>query len=239
MRNMCRNVEMQATPLQRIPGVSVVKTTFDYLLSNILNGTWKHGDKIPSENELRVILNVSRHTIRQAIANLNMLGILESRQGDGNYVQEVGIGLYADFLIPHLLFNKNNISQLIEFREAVEISAAYYAALRATEDDLKQIEEKFRICEENKHDTQNYPSFDMDFHLAIAVASKNELLRQSLSVIEKNCFDAIKGYFDASLAEQGVGCHQKIYEAIVRRDADSAKAYMMQHMQNIFSKVNK
>lgn len=238
MSNMSQMMEMQAVPLQRTPGVSVVKTTFNYLLSNILNGTWKHGDKIPSENELRATLNVSRHTIRQAIANLNMLGILESRQGDGNYVQQVGIGLYADFLLPHLIFNKNNVSQLVEFREAVEVEAAYYAALRATEEDLKQIEEKFKICEENRHDTENYPSYDMDFHTAIALASKNELLHQSLSVIEKHCFDAIKGYFDSSLAEQGVGAHQKIYEAIVNRDADSAKAHMMQHMQNIFIKLN-
>lgn len=239
MYDMHETMENQAVSQQHTPRVSVVKTTFDYLLSNILNGTWKPGDKIPSENELRITLNVSRHTIRQAIANLSMLGILETKQGDGNYVQQVGIGLYADFLLPHLIFNKNNVSQLFEFREAVEVEAAYYAALRATDEDIRQIEEKFRICEENRHDTENYPSYDMAFHTAIALASKNDLLRQSLSVIEKHCFDAIVDYFDSSLAEQGSGAHQKIFEAIVKRDADAAKAHMMQHMQYIFTKLNK
>ena len=71
-----------------------------------------------------------------------MLGILETRQGDGNYVRETGIGLYIDFLIPYLMINTANVSQIIEFREAIEISVARLAARRATEENLEDIRQK-------------------------------------------------------------------------------------------------
>ena len=223
---------------QQTQKVSVVKSVFDFILSNIMNGTWKQGDKIPSENELRAQLNVSRHSIRQAIANLNMLGILDTRQGDGNYVQQVGVGLYADFLLPYLVVNKDNIAQIVTFRESIEVASAYYAALHATEEDWKLIREKMEICAERTHELDIYPAYDLDFHTAIAAASKNELLYQSLSVVKKHCFDAIRDYFDASLAEEGAYYHQKIYDAIVRRDADEARLQMWYHMKNILLRVD-
>ena len=92
------NMAQKTDSIPKVPKVNVSKTTFDILFRNIMDGTWKTGEKIPSENELKNSLMVSRHTIRSAIANLNMLGILETRQGDGNYVRETGIGLYIDFL---------------------------------------------------------------------------------------------------------------------------------------------
>ena len=118
------NMAQKTDSIPKVPKVNVSKTTFDILFRNIMDGTWKTGEKIPSENELKNSLMVSRHTIRSAIANLNMLGILETRQGDGNYVRETGIGLYIDFLIPYLMINTANVSQIIEFREAIEISVA-------------------------------------------------------------------------------------------------------------------
>lgn len=227
-----------AEPVPQTQKVSVAKSTFDFILSNIMNGTWKQGEKIPSENELRAMLNVSRHSIRQAIANLNLLGILDTRQGDGNYVRQVGVGLYADFLLPYLLINKENIAQIVAFRESIEVASAYYAALHATEEDLKLIQEKLEICEEQKHDIANYPAYDLDFHSAIAAASKNELLYQSLSVVKKHCFAAIRDYFDSSLAEQGAYYHEKIYDAICRRDAEDARQQMWYHMKNIMVRVD-
>lgn len=228
------------TPITpKVPKVNVTKTTFDILFQNIMNGKWKVGEKIPSENELRNSLSVSRHTIRSAIANLNMLGIIESRQGDGNYVKSAGIGLYIDFLIPYLMINQANIPQIIEFRKCIEVATAKYATLRATEEDLDNIGTKLNICNVNRHNTNIYPQCDMDFHVSIAVASKNELLLQSMNVIRQYCFDAINDYFNESLAEEGANFHQNIYAALLRHDATSAEFYMTKHMDNILERVQK
>ncbi len=225
--------------IQKVPKVNVTKTTFDILFHNIMDGTWKEGEKIPSENELKNSLMVSRHTIRSAIANLNMLGILETRRGDGNYVKATGIGLYIDFLIPYLMINNSNVSQIIEFRESIEISAARYAAIRATDEDLDMIGEKLRTCNSTRHNTEIYPSYDLEFHCSIALASKNELLIQSLNVIKQYCFSAIRQYFNEELAEEGANCHQEIYRALINRDPDTAAHYMSVHMGNILSRINR
>lgn len=222
----------------RVPKVNVTKTTFDILFRNIMDGNWKVGEKIPSENELKNTLMVSRHTIRSAIANLNMLGIIESRQGDGNYVKAAGIGLYIDFLIPYLMINQSNISQIIEFRKCIEVGAAKYAALRATEEDLQLIGDKLDACNENQHNTDLYPQCDMEFHVAIAQASQNDLLLQSMNVIKQYCFDAIKEYFNEGLAEEGATCHQEIYTALLRHDSVAAQEHMAKHMDNILNRIH-
>lgn len=233
---MAENVERQIE-IPRIHKVSVAKETFDYLLKNIMTGTWKKGEKIPSENELREALNVSRHTIRAAISNLNMLGLLETRRGEGNYVNETGIGLYADFLLPYLIINRQNVSQIIEFRESIEVASAYYAAIRATQNDIDKIRQQLELCKKNVNNTEIYPAYDMEFHSTIAEASKNELLYQSLCVIKKNCFDAIRDYFDESMASEGADYHDKIYAAICKHDADEARKCMESHMHNILRRL--
>ena len=222
------------TPIQK---TSVSKETFDFLFKNIMNGTWKVGEKIPSENELRNSLMVSRHTIRSAVANLNMLGILESRQGDGNYVKATGIGLYIDFLIPYLMINESNAHQIIEFREAIEVTAARYAAIRATEEDLQSIKQKLDLCNENKHNLDIYPVYDLDFHCEIAKASKNDMLYQSMNVIKQYCFKAISNYFNENLAEEGADYHLSIYSALLAHDPDAAEHYTYEHMHNISTKL--
>lgn len=223
--------------IPKVQRVNVTKATFDILFRNIMDGTWKNGEKIPSENELKNSLMVSRHTIRSAIANLNMLGILETRQGDGNYVRATGIGLYIDFLIPYLMINKSNVMQIIEFREAIEISAVRLAARRATEDDLKDIKAKLDLCYSNRHDTDAYPAFDLEFHSSIARASKNDLLIQSMNVIKQYCFQAISAYFSEDLAEAGADCHQELYSALCNHNEDAAALYMSKHMGNIISRL--
>ena len=231
------NMAQKTDSIQKVPKVNVSKTTFDILFRNIMDGTWKTGEKIPSENELKNSLMVSRHTIRSAIANLNMLGILETRQGDGNYVRETGIGLYIDFLIPYLMINTANVSQIIEFREAIEISVARLAARRATEENLEDIRQKLEACNSSRHNTTAYPAVDLEFHCAIARASKNDLLIQSMNVIKQYCFQAISSYFTEDLAEAGADCHQKLFEALCAHNEDEAALYMSRHMANIISRI--
>ena len=122
--------------IPKVPKVNVSKTTFDILFRNIMDGTWKTGEKIPSENELKNSLMVSRHTIRSAI---------------------------ADFLIPYLMINTANVSQIIEFREAIEISVARLAARRATEENLEDIRQKLEACNSSRHNTTAYPAVDLEF----------------------------------------------------------------------------
>ena len=228
-----------SSDISKIQKVNVSQATFDTLLGKVMDGTWKQGEKIPSENELKDMLGVSRHTVRSAITNLNMLGILETRRGDGNYVKGTGVALYIDFLIPYLFINKTDVTKILEFRESIESTVARYAAIRATDEELKQIGEKMHICERNSHDLQNYLATDFDFHLAIANASKSDLLIQSMFVVKKYCFAAIAEYFDLEMALDGTDHHHRLlYDALLSRDGDRACEAMGNHIRSIIKKVN-
>ena len=221
-----------------IKKVSVSQATFDTLLENIMNGTWKPGDKIPSENELREMLGVSRHTIRSAITNLNMLGILETHQGEGSYVQETGVAVLMDFLIPYLLKSDTDVSRILEFRESIESTAARYAALRATDEEIALIKEKMLLCEQHKDDYEHYPTYDFDFHLAIAEASKSDLLIQSMYIVKKYCFTAIMNYFDEKLVHQGTDFyHTRIFNEIQNHNPDAASSTMDMHIRDIIHTI--
>lgn len=66
---------------------NVTEDVVDYLKQKIMDGTWKPGDKISSENELTACLSVSRASVRYAIQHLIAVGVLESFQGKGTFVK--------------------------------------------------------------------------------------------------------------------------------------------------------
>ena len=96
------------------------------------------GSKLPNENVLSEELNVSRTTLREAIRILATGGILEIRRGRGTFVRE-------DFVpgrmegMSSLTSAKVKIRDLYEMRLIFEPEAAYYAAQRATEEEIQRI----------------------------------------------------------------------------------------------------
>lgn len=88
---------MQITPIQK---VNVVEEIFDQLQSMLIEGTWKPGDKIPSENELSETFGVSRMTIRQALQKMKALGLIETRSGSGSFVRKISPDDSLQDLVP-------------------------------------------------------------------------------------------------------------------------------------------
>ena len=220
------------------PKVSVSQKTFNTLLGMVMDGTWREGEKIPSENELRDILGVSRHTVRAAINVLSMLGILETRRGDGNYIKTTGFGLSMNFLIPYLCVNGNDIEPIIEFRESIESTMTRYAARRATEEDIERIHEKLELCERCADDLDAYMTADFDFHSEIARASRNELLIQCMHIIKAYYFPAVKKYFNHAIARDGVDRHRRVFDAIAAHDEDGAAVHMAAHISGVLTRIH-
>ena len=78
---------MKATPVKRI---SISEQIAQQIKEQIISGELKPGDKLPSENELCKMYQVSRTSVRQALANLSSLDLIETRFGDGSHVKEPG-----------------------------------------------------------------------------------------------------------------------------------------------------
>jgi GntR family transcriptional repressor for pyruvate dehydrogenase complex len=217
-----------------IKKVNVGEETFKFIFSYIMDSQKKHGDKIPSENEFKAILGVSRHTIRNALNSLSMLGILETKQGDGNYIASKGVGLYMNLLIPHITFTNDDLRSIMEFRFGIESSNAYYAAKYATDEDIEYLENKLLLCEAcNPNDIERFLELDYDFHFAVSEVTKNEMLIQSMNIITKYCYTALVKCLTQATAQSRFQYHHKVLEAIRNHDTDKASQYMSQHIHSI------
>lgn len=217
-----------------IKKVNVGEETFKYIFNYVMSSNRKQGDKIPSENEFKEMLGVSRHTVRNALNSLNMLGVLETKQGDGNYIASKGVGLYMNLLIPHISFDKDNIRTIMEFRFGIECTSAYYAAKYATEKDIRYLENKLYICEScNPDDIERFLELDFDFHFAVSEVTKNDMLIQSMYIIKKYCFSALGKILTSTTTQTGTHYHKMILDNIRNHDADKAFHYMSQHIHTV------
>jgi len=149
---------------------------YDQLLKQIKEQKWPEGAKLPSENELRVELGVSRISIREAMQKLTALGIVETRQGEGSFVRRVTSDTYSDLMFPMFMINKNSLQEILEYRLVMEVGATEIAADRITLEELATLEEIVVRMEQNESDIKRFSHDDLLFHMAIAKATKNQMI---------------------------------------------------------------
>ena len=119
---------------------------------NILDGGLNKGDKLPSERDLAEQFEVSRPSIREAINKLQAKGIIEKIPGGGSYICETLGSSFTDPLLEILAKNQDAPLDMLEMRYAIEGLSAYLAALRATQEDKKLIQQRFdELIEAHTH----------------------------------------------------------------------------------------
>lgn len=153
----------------------VTELVFDQLKENIINGNWKPGDKIPSENVLSSLLGVSRMSVRVAIQRLAALGMLDAKVGEGTFVRSFEPSSYIREFMPMALEAKNQIS-ILEFRKALESESIRLAIKRASDEEIGELREIYRQMEKYRRSNRDrYMQLDYDFHFKIAQMSCNEI----------------------------------------------------------------
>ena len=90
---------------------------------------WPPDSKIPSENELRSSLSVSRDTVRE---RLGALGLLESKQGKGTFVRKVDVGFYLNLVVPSLFLDEHDSVNILQFMKAIQAESVRFACRKAT-----------------------------------------------------------------------------------------------------------
>jgi len=198
----------------------------------ILDGKFHPGDKLPSERELATKLNVARSSVREALRALELLGYLESRQGEGTFIKNRSSAEMIESMAYFILKEKDALDDMFEVREIMECETVYLAALRATEEDvdrLEQIIEKARCSIE----ADIIPLVeDIEFHYALAEASKNEVLLSVMNTISQ----FVRSGKENSLSLPGrpqmsINDHIEILTAIKERDAMRAREAMRNHLK--------
>ena len=217
---------------------NVTDQVYEDLFHMILRGDYAPGDRIPSENELKQIFNVSRNTIRAALNRMNVLGIVETRHGDGTYLRGIGTNMYLNTFVPAFLANSEDLMGLMVFRRGVEVSSARLAAIHASEEDLRNLEDYFEYLRHQDISNKEFAESTSDFHVKIAVASKNEMLVQMLELIRWVITSKMADFlhYKPDVADSSY-YHYMIFRCIKQRKPDEA-AYMMDcHMKLLIDRV--
>ena len=104
-------------------------------------GTLKKGDKLPSERKLVEQLQVSRASIREALRALEVIGLIECRQGEGNYIKTSFQDNLFEPLSIMFMLEGSNPEAIWELRKIMEVEAAGLASKRITDEQLKELKE--------------------------------------------------------------------------------------------------
>ncbi|MFR5601654.1 MAG: FadR/GntR family transcriptional regulator [Lachnospiraceae bacterium] len=218
---------------------NLVDEAYNQIITMIASGEWEEGSKIPSEKELCEALGVSRNTVRAALSRLNGLGIIETRQGFGYSVRNLNTGVYLNALLPTLLLRSRDMECITEFRIGVESEAAYLAAERATEEDLEKMRVACEKASQSGNDQDEFAKYDMEFHRTVSEASKNVMFIKTAEMLETMYTTWLMGFLRTHGMEKSKNYHYNIYLSIANRDAEGAKRYMMEHLQDVLCKVKK
>lgn len=208
------------------------------LEGRILEGTLKPGERLPPERELAQRLGVSRPSLREAIQKLEALGLVESRQGGGTFVASVIAPALTDPLLRLFQRHPETVYDLIEFRQALEGIASYYAAIRATEADRQILERRFEEMEHAnvRGDPTAEAEADAELHLAIAEAAHNAVLLH----IMRGLFDLLRRgivasrerlYTKPGVREVLLGQHRDLCRTLMAGDAEAARAAAHDHLE--------
>ncbi|ANL36973.1 FadR/GntR family transcriptional regulator [Rhizobium phaseoli] len=210
---------------------SASELVFEELRNLIVAGRFAEGSKLPSESKLAAKYGVSRPIVREALRSLQILGLTETRTGSGTYVLAAGGGdiRYGDY----------SARDLMEARPFVEVSAAGWAALRRSDDELSRL---LRLCDqmEEEENTEAWVRLDSDFHGLIAEASKNAVFRDIVDDV-REAMAQQSGLLTAlgPRRQESNEEHRAIVEAIREGAEAEAQAAMEIHLRKVAAAVSR
>ncbi len=188
------------------------------------------GDKLPNENDLSQELGVSRATLREAVRILSTGGILEIRRGCGTYVLDQTLS--ADYgALQRAAQATANIRDLFEMRLIFEPESAYFAAKRATDEELSEILRYGEAVEAKILSGEDRTQEEQRFHESIAKATHNEFMTHLLPII----FEAIRSGVillqkNQALSQKNMSDDRMIMEFLQQRNAEGARTAMKLHI---------
>ncbi len=202
------------------------------LKSLILREMIVPGECLPPERELAAMLRVSRASLRGALKVLQIMGVLEVRQGSRTYLTAAAKEILS--VPPRVLVPPQGLTQaeLFEARRAIEAESAATAAERATETDLERMRAEFDAMKSSaaSHDIPLYGKHDMAFHQSIAEASGNKFFVWFLATANRALFRELwkrPPHIDVNRSLQG---HERILKTIEAKDRAAARAEMLNHL---------
>ncbi len=238
---MTRPVARRPSPESpRKLGLTAVRKTRVYegvarqLQHLIEEGVLEPGDMLPPERELVERFGVSRSSVRDAIRTLELVGMVEARQGEGTVVAEAKPEALVVPLAGILLRKREMVGELLDVRRMIEPPLAARAARYATADQVSRMEEILRRQEERTRRGEPGIEEDSEFHYTIALAAGNSVVQRVVDVLMDLLRESrVRSLQVRGRPEKSLGGHRRILRAIRRRDPAMAEKAMRSHLSEI------
>ena len=224
---------IQLTPME-VPKASDVLA--NELRERILSGDFVEGTPLPPERELVVQTKMSRTTVREALRILEVQGLVRIKAGraGGAFVQRPGEQSMADTVALLIRGRQIRLAALLETREAIEPFCAQLAARHRTDEDLARLDAANDDIAGAGDELDDFLQANIDWHVAVASASHNELLSGLMISLSRAIYAATEneGFIDDKVREITVKAHRSVTRAIREKDSEAAVRRMSRHVHS-------
>ncbi len=221
--------------LKPIKRVRLYENAVEQIQSLILSKKYEPGDRLPSERGLAEQFHISRHSLREALRILDVMGLIEIRVGDGIYVKEVDFLPYIESLnlsiSSRLQVERDTFVKLWGARKILEMGMVDLAAKQVTEPFLKSLRWSIEEMKKNLDHQDGFISAGIRFHRLIAEIAQNEILILIWDMLANLMRKSQNKIYRISWSpKKALHAHKKIYLALKAKDSGKAVEAMKQHM---------
>lgn len=219
----------------KIKAAKLSDVIVEQLENMILEGSLLPGERLPPERELAKQFEVSRPSLREAIQKLEAKGLVTRRQGGGTFVKnQLEEGL-SDPLFNLISKHPESQFDLLEFRHALEGIAAFYAAMRGTENDFNKVQQSFDNIAEVSDDLIQKAKAINAFHYSVAEASHNvvllHLVRGMQPLLEQNVLQNLEVLLQKSDVSEQLAEHRRVLmNAVINGNPEDARLASNAHL---------
>ena len=221
-----RQVRKETLPQQVVEGLRSLLETGDLRL----------GDRLPNEAELARRFGVGRNSVREAIRQLEIVGLIEVRHGEGTFVRAPNTDGLVEHIRAVVAMSPSSTRHMLEFRAVLEPGIAALAARTATPEHVDQMRHylDLKIQRQELHDQDGVLEADLCFHLAIAEATGNPLMLGVATAL----LQLLRGFRDhllsqASYSDDLTHAESAVLGAIAAHDPQAAAGAMREHMEHL------
>ncbi len=217
------------------------RKVLDYIKTQIREGKLTIGGRLPAERELSNQLGVSRNSVREAIRTLDIMGVIVSQQGAGNYLSGNFENNLVETMSMMFFLNQIDYRQISQLRRALEMQALMLAIDYITKPEIERLKS---ILAQLEHETEEINVvLDKQLHYNIAQASRNTLfvnILQALSdLIDQFISDLRKDILSTQKSRTILNeAHNDMVKSLVLRDKNLAYEAISKHFDIIDFNLN-
>lgn len=226
--------------LEAIRRPSTVDLVVDRITRVIKERGLQAGERLPGEHELVDQLQVSRPVLREALARLQSVGLVQIQRGRGTFVGNgTSLANCVRLLQSAVAISPQELRSYVELRSAIEVQAARQAAERATDEEIAELTADLKQLDDDTLSYAEALEIDFRFHRRLIEIAGNPLMQNLMEVTYEFMLAQMARTTPSPRDNQlGRRLHRAILKGVREHDPDAAERAMRQHMQAVLERLS-